>query len=487
VWYRLLGRAVLKKVSKAVSELLLPHQYAVGVSCGTDECANLAQLLLKKHGCVINVDVLNAFNSMRRYLILLGIREFCPTLERLFYWSYDSPTILVNSAAEHVGMSETGVRQGDPLSCLFFCCGLQHVLLKIQSRITESSTVFAYSDDTNVSCSPDQVEMVCNIIIESFGEAHLELVPDKCTILCSTDELATILMDNEVPFPIVYTSTEGVGRLLVGNPIGGTVYRTDTLKLLALKHTKVLPGLVKLRVNEAYLLLKLCINPRMVYLARINNPIFSGPATTLFDSLVDKALFRLCCSRDVSNTPIDQTILGNITTLRSLPLDLGGLAIMSHSGLVGQKGYLSSFNEVRKFLQRFKVFDGLETLLLASNPPVRLGLPVTDTLNLQHLVADESSLNAEMVEIRNNISRDFHTSLLTRANHPPIIYAAEAAMYASSIYEGSGSGFSCAMGKVSTVEPNVFRECLRSRMLITLSWTWNPQHYTSLSVAVERC
>jgi hypothetical protein len=461
-WYRLLGRAILKIVSKDVADSLMPYQYAVGVSCGTDKCANLAQTLLKKKGCIINVDVHNAFNSLRRNLILAGIRLYCPQLETLFYWAYESPSIMLNSKGEQVGTSETGVKQGDPLSGLYFCCGLQFVLINIASRIAQSAEVFSYSDDTNVACCCEEVIDTCHIITECFTDAHLSLVPEKCCVLC---DASADIGPFPCPFPIVYTSVSGQGRLLVGNPIGGESYRTETLKLIASKHAKALKGLSKLRINEAFLLLKLCVNPRMVYSTRINHPKFSSEATVLFDDLINRALFRMCCSRDVSvDSLLDQITLGNIAILRALPLDLGGLAIMEHAGLVGQKGYISSFNSVRKCIS--KHFPYLEELLLTSNPPVRLGLPSLQTVDMPHIVTDEATLNSELLSIRNNVAREFHTSLLTRSEHPPHIFAAEASLYVSSIFEGSGSGFSCALGIVNNTDAPVFRECLRLRLLI---------------------
>jgi hypothetical protein len=126
--------------------------------------------------------------------------------------------------------------------------------------------------------------------------------------------------------------------------VGGVEYRKTTLMLLSRKKAKATHIIHKLRSNDAFMLLKTCINPRMVYTTRVNHPQTSMEALQSFDSSVDRALYLLCNARGFSETShLDQLSLRYITNIRSLPLDLGGLAVMQHAGLHGEYNYILEF------------------------------------------------------------------------------------------------------------------------------------------------
>ena len=87
---------------------------------------------------VASLDFAKAYQSMRRGAIAKGLQEYCPELLPLFKALYGTSSHLrANTADERgalVGLSSTGCKQGDPLSTLFFCVGLQASLLEIQTR-----------------------------------------------------------------------------------------------------------------------------------------------------------------------------------------------------------------------------------------------------------------------------------------------------------------------------------------------------------------
>lgn len=67
----------------------------------------------------VAADVTNAFNSISRDAIAAEVREHAPWLYPIFYALYGKPTKLHCDSV--VIESKTGIRQGDPLSSLFFC------------------------------------------------------------------------------------------------------------------------------------------------------------------------------------------------------------------------------------------------------------------------------------------------------------------------------------------------------------------------------
>jgi hypothetical protein len=88
---------------------------------------------------LITVDIRNAFNSLRRSLILNGLHALCPQLIRRFEWAYGNPSDLVDGTGELLGVSATGCRQGDPLGpLLFFCVGFHETLRRIAELLADT-------------------------------------------------------------------------------------------------------------------------------------------------------------------------------------------------------------------------------------------------------------------------------------------------------------------------------------------------------------
>ena len=113
----------------------------VGVNKGAEYVAHVSSLWIKEslvdensRKVTIKVDVKNAFNSLPRWLIRLGVLKFSPELINYFDWSYGSCTKLVMINGVVIGHSETGLRQGDPLGPMFYSMGIQLILLKFKAK-----------------------------------------------------------------------------------------------------------------------------------------------------------------------------------------------------------------------------------------------------------------------------------------------------------------------------------------------------------------
>lgn len=82
-----------------------------------------------------NLDLANAFNTIPRRLMWLGVLRNAPELSHWFRWAYGSPTDLRLSDGHVACLSETGSRQGDPLASLIFCLGFQFILENVAWEI----------------------------------------------------------------------------------------------------------------------------------------------------------------------------------------------------------------------------------------------------------------------------------------------------------------------------------------------------------------
>ncbi len=99
------------------------------------------------------MDMKNAYGGVLREAILRGLYEYAPHLVRWFIITYGSDTRLFHSLHGFVGWVKTGVKQGDPLSTLFFAVALQAALVEIDRDIATNhpgsmtARAMAFADD----------------------------------------------------------------------------------------------------------------------------------------------------------------------------------------------------------------------------------------------------------------------------------------------------------------------------------------------------
>jgi hypothetical protein len=135
---RLISTSLMTQEGKAVGKKLAPQQLAVSVS---DGCAIITSALqcvydhghAGREGCdFLLMDMKNAYGQVLREAILRGLYEYAPHLRII---TYGSDTRLFHSLHGFVGWVKTGVKQGDPLSTLFFAVALQAALIEIDRDI----------------------------------------------------------------------------------------------------------------------------------------------------------------------------------------------------------------------------------------------------------------------------------------------------------------------------------------------------------------
>ena len=117
-WYRLLTRSLLSLAGPIVGVALSPLQFGCGISGGCEIAGRLAGYLQRytQEHVLIKTDLRNAFNTIARGEISRGLTEYFPGLLPWFHWAYGGSTPLVDSQGAQVGLSQTGVRQGDTLA-----------------------------------------------------------------------------------------------------------------------------------------------------------------------------------------------------------------------------------------------------------------------------------------------------------------------------------------------------------------------------------
>lgn len=75
---------------------------------------------------MVQIDARNAFNSIKRAVILEQVITHTLSLARWVHYKYGQPPILI--FGNHKIVSRTGTQQGDPLSMLLFALALQPLI-----------------------------------------------------------------------------------------------------------------------------------------------------------------------------------------------------------------------------------------------------------------------------------------------------------------------------------------------------------------------
>ena len=113
------------------SRELQPQQLGTGVSGGAEAAVQATRRFVQNlpvDHVLVKLDFLNAFNSIRRNVILEAVAANMPEIYRLIHAAYFCEPILVYYG-DHQLRSREGAQQGDPLGSLEFCEACQSSII----------------------------------------------------------------------------------------------------------------------------------------------------------------------------------------------------------------------------------------------------------------------------------------------------------------------------------------------------------------------
>ena len=262
-WCRIIARLAARTLQSAAKELLAPLQLAVAIPGGVEIAARACQLFLEDDPdgdmALFSLDLRNAFNSIRRRRVYDGLAKYCPLLIPLFRSFYGGVSEIRDGRGRFLCHNGSGVRQGDPLAFLAFCCGFQDALTALQREFSlvlqehdkddEHHLMIAYADDISGG-GPREVVMDfvprAARIMALFG---MELRLDKCKVIAPHAPAPTA---DPPPFSVSIN-----GGVILGVPVGDVGFRRDTCLAMVDEMLEPLPVLLSPRVarQSAYALL----------------------------------------------------------------------------------------------------------------------------------------------------------------------------------------------------------------------------------------
>jgi hypothetical protein len=132
---------------------LAPLQVGVDISGGAEGVGHALRSALYSHpdNLLLSLDCKNAFNSISRQEILRAAQELAPVLLPSLCWPYGSLSREILCGAQHDSssvLSNSGVKQEDPLGLLLFTLTLIELLHRVATAHLAAQIV-AFFDDNN--------------------------------------------------------------------------------------------------------------------------------------------------------------------------------------------------------------------------------------------------------------------------------------------------------------------------------------------------
>ena len=175
-----------------------PLQFGGGIRNGAEIVARADALAYDQGKAILSIDIKNAFNTTRLFIIHDGLLQADPSLLHYFRWRYGNPSTLRDNTGATVATTGTGVRQGDPWGSLLFEVAIQPSLRRLQARLVQLEeernaehphdniqgprSVAAFEDDTQARSDPRIIFQLAPLIKDIFAIDGFTVNESKCKI-----------------------------------------------------------------------------------------------------------------------------------------------------------------------------------------------------------------------------------------------------------------------------------------------------------------
>jgi len=328
---RLVSKMANTRALESCGGVLGQTQLGVGTKGGAEALVHAARrYLMSMDGtrAFVKLDFTNAFNSIRRDVVMEAVAKHRPDLLAYVSSAYGAPSQLWMPELQI--LSAEGVQQGDPLGPLLFCLALDKPL-----KDTRAEFMSGYLDDVGLGDTvPRLIEQVRRLESAAM-EIGLRLNQAKCEVFGISAATRAAWLASGLGF-VTRPLEEAT---LLGSPIH-TCGVDPALVARRVQLEGVLPRLLKMAAHEAFFLLRSCFAiPRLVYLLR-TSPCSTSAETTHLDEVIKSALSSLLNVK-----------LGEETWAQaSLPVRWGGIGVRSTVDLA-PSAFLSSMHAASSLMQ----------------------------------------------------------------------------------------------------------------------------------------
>ena len=333
---RLTAKAAALAAKEAVKTKLFPLQLGVAVPGGAEAIVHTARSYCRSNlesvdpVLLLKIDFENAFNSVRRDLLLRTARKELRDIYPFIYQCYFKPSHLFFD--ETTLLSAEGVQQGDPLGPMCFSLAIHGLV----SRLTSELNMW-YLDDGTLAGNPESVRSDFEAIIAAQDSLGLKVNVSKCefSVLGSDPELVNTIRDSFTADFVGAKCVRPNDLSLLGTPLFQEALDPEISSRLA-TFKSTCTRLQSLEHHDALFLLKNVFHiPKLLYLLR-TAPCFSSSILKEFDQTARS------CLETITNCRLDDQAFNQA----SLPVKFGGLGIRRAEDICLPAFIASSFKAV---------------------------------------------------------------------------------------------------------------------------------------------
>ena len=345
-WRRLAGKVACSLVSERAAALLSPRQLGFGVKGGAEAAVHACRRYVENmpHGHVfVKIDFTNAFNTVRRDVILEAVAQHLPDLLPYASSSFSEHSVL--QFGEFSVLSQEGAQQGDPLGPLYFCLAVHELLSELLSPI-----VLGYMDDVSLGGDATVVADDFDYLEHNAAKLGLTLNRSKCEIFGLTATAVPIMGAKGIQLREVGPEALVLLRspIIPGSEVNAVLEsKREDLSTLA-KRLPLMPA-----HDSLYLLRNVVTTPRLLYTLR-TAPCSQSQELEQYDNLLRSTL--------AATLNVDLTDRG--WRQASLPVRWGGLGVRS-AALLAPSAYLASAAGTMNLVQKLLISSRSHRQVLA--------------------------------------------------------------------------------------------------------------------------
>ena len=181
---RMIAKAAVRVIKDKLKSTLEPIQLGFGVDGGAEAAAHTAGRYIHELGqgrALLKIDFSNAFNSIRRDVILDAVQREMPEILTFVRSCYEDVSLLF--FGDFIINSAEGIQQGDPLGPMLFCI----VTIGLAKRLKSELNIW-YLDDGSLGGDIDVLIKDFETILHESQSLGLGINEQKCEII--TDDSA---------------------------------------------------------------------------------------------------------------------------------------------------------------------------------------------------------------------------------------------------------------------------------------------------------